>query len=177
MKKLLLAGISLAAMVGAADAADIRPVHRAPPPIMTPVSAYDWSGFYVGINGGGIWNGYSSGGLIGGTIGYNVQNGPWVFGVEGDLGFVSSGSHSYLGTVRGRIGFTWDRLLPYVTGGLAFTGGDTGGVIGAGLEYAFTPQLSAKAEYLYAGTNGGDNIFRLGLNYHFQPRGPLIARY
>ncbi len=172
MKKLLLVGISLAATAGAAAAADIRM-----PPVMTPASAYNWTGFYVGINGGGIWDGSTSGGLIGGTIGYNSQSGPWVLGLEGDLGYVSSGTHSYLGTVRGRVGYTWNRLLPYVTGGLALSRGDASGVIGAGLEYSFIPQLSGKAEYLYAGTNGGDNIFRLGLNYHFLPSGPPYTRY
>jgi opacity protein-like surface antigen len=81
------------------------------------------------------------GGLIGGTLGYNWQQGPWVFGIEGDYSWADiSGSsntcgagsglpHSCgtklesLGTARGRIGYatgatgTW---LPYVTGGLAF---------------------------------------------------------
>ena len=78
-----------------------------------------------------------SGGILGGTLGYNWQKGRWVFGLEGDYSWADiSGSsnvcgfpvHSCgtgldsLGTLRGRIGYTvgtsgtW---LPYVTGGLA----------------------------------------------------------
>lgn len=167
MNRLFLVGLSLAATIGAASAADMRTTYRERPSIMAPVSAYNWSGFYVGLNGGGFWDNGTGAGLIGGTLGYNFQNGPWVFGVEGDLGFVTSGDQSYLGTVRGRVGYTWDRLLPYVTGGLGFTDNETGGVIGAGLEYAFAPQFSAKVEYLYAGMNGGDHVFRVGLNYRF----------
>jgi len=79
----------------------------------------------------------------------------------------------YLGTVRGRIGWTWDRTVAYATGGLAygrvkvsgdfsgplpagvrqFTGSEkkteTGWTLGAGLEHAFARNLSAKVEYLY----------------------------
>ena len=66
---------------------------NAPPP---PAPAYNWTGFYVGINGGGgfghsDWsnalgtNGYNlSGAVVGGTIGYNYPLGQAVFGLEGD---------------------------------------------------------------------------------------------
>jgi outer membrane immunogenic protein len=98
MKKLVLAGAAVAALIaGPAMAADL-PV-KAPP--IVPV--YDWTGFYVGINGGysfgrsetdfnfpgfpivsGKFN--LNGGLAGGQAGYNWQFGPkMVFGVEGDL--------------------------------------------------------------------------------------------
>jgi outer membrane immunogenic protein len=81
-----------------------------------------------------------SGGVIGGTIGYNWQNGPWVFGIEGDYSWADiSGSSNVcgassgiphpcgskiesLGTLRGRIGYAMGATgnwLPYVTGGLA----------------------------------------------------------
>ena len=61
------------------------------------VAQYNWTGFYLGINGGGAWgdsdwNGFAvsnspSGGMIGGTAGYNWQGAgsPWVFGLEGDI--------------------------------------------------------------------------------------------
>ncbi len=83
----------------------------------------------------------------------------------------------YISTVRGRLGYAaWPNLLLYVTGGLAFGGvsesatfgqnlrpsflaageakgsafeNRTGWTLGAGGEYALTPALSAKFEYLY----------------------------
>ena len=58
MKKLLLGAVGLVAMgiSAPASAADLaaRPYTKAPPPMVAPV--YDWSGFYVGINGGGGWS-------------------------------------------------------------------------------------------------------------------------
>jgi outer membrane immunogenic protein len=80
------------------------------------------------------------GGILGGTLGYNWQNGPWVLGVEGDYSWANiSGSSNTcgatgpsphacgtnldsLGTFRGRIGYAMGATgnwLPYVTGGLA----------------------------------------------------------
>jgi len=99
MKKALLAGAAIAALtLGAfpAAAADLstRPVYKAP--TMVPV-VYNWTGFYIGVSGGGAWGTSEhtfpggthgpfdiDGGLVGGTVGYNWQAGNWVFGVEGD---------------------------------------------------------------------------------------------
>ena len=127
----------------------------------------------------------------------------------------------YFGTFRGRIGYAWDRTMIYATGGLAyaevensasffnaanqlqFDGGrrrmETGYTVGGGIEHAFSPNWSVKAEYLYydLGSNvvnvaavpggggvGGYNsrfendghIVRAGLNYKFGGA-PLMARY
>jgi len=150
-------------------------------------AVYNWTGFYAGINGGWGWGRGSlsgppptgnidgSGGLIGGTIGYNWQNGQLVWGVEADLdwsgidasrrcgpGVTCAVSNDWLGTARGRIGLAMDRWMPYVTGGLAFgdvsasvTGfpgkSDTraGWTLGAGVEFAIAPPWTAKFEYLY----------------------------
>jgi len=159
----------------------------------------------------------STSGFTGGAqAGYNWQLGNFVPGIEADIeGFSRSGSSStatttavvvgipitsiqtaamstsYLGTVRGRLGFlvtpTW---LAYGTGGFAyagvkasesllqsgtngFVGGDTtslielrpGWVVGAGTEWMFAPGWSAKAEYLHydLGTAGfGDVSFGVG---------------
>ena len=151
----------------------------------------------------------TSGGLVGGTIGYNYQINHFVIGAEGDIDWASiSGStttiacpagcktgDSWLATARGRVGYAADRFLPFVTGGAAFgniqatTAGLTtsttnaGWTIGAGLEFAITPNWSAKAEYLYVslgkfncGLNCGAttdnvsfnaNLVRGGINYHF----------
>ena len=49
MKKLLLSAIALAALTGSAMAADMA-VKAAPPPMVVPV--YNWTGFYIGANGG-----------------------------------------------------------------------------------------------------------------------------
>jgi outer membrane immunogenic protein len=186
MKRLCSALIGLMALTGTAAAADLaRPVpapyYKAPPAYV----AYNWSGFYVGINGGGAWgtskwdlNGGRniSGGLVGGTVGYNYQFGQAVFGVEGDIDwadingtssnatcpFGCKTSDSWLATVRGRLGYAADRFMPFVTGGLAVgdiraqtpgfgTQSDTnaGWTLGGGLEAALSQNWTVKAEYLY----------------------------
>ncbi len=111
MKKILSAVIGLAAlsMAAPASAADLaaRPYTKAPAMV---IAAYDWSGFYIGINGGGGWshkcwdrNSFTTGGnlvpvvqnpggpegchdatggTVGGQVGYRWQSAAWVFGVE-----------------------------------------------------------------------------------------------
>ena len=102
MKKFLLATVGLIALgiAAPASAADLaaRPYTKAPP---APVAViYDWSGFYIGANGGWgqsrncvdfvdvagtvIGDGCRerSGGLVGGQIGYRWQANQWVFGLE-----------------------------------------------------------------------------------------------
>jgi outer membrane immunogenic protein len=103
MKKFFLATVGLVAlgMAGPASAADLaaRPYVKAPPAPVIPV--YDWSGFYIGGNGGGGWSHTcfdvtnfrgpvafsegchdASGGVVGGQVGYRWQTAGWVFGVE-----------------------------------------------------------------------------------------------
>ncbi len=102
MKKLLLITTALVALGSPAMAADLaaRPYTKAPPAVAAAI--YDWSGFYIGINGGGGWSHNSwdltsfgglpaggaegshdaSGGTVGGQIGYRWQTGPVVFGIE-----------------------------------------------------------------------------------------------
>src|ERR1700730_10280666 len=102
MKKLLLVTSSLIALGAAAPAmaADLaaRPYTKAPPMI---AAVYDWSGFYIGANGG--WGSShkcwdfttpagafvaaegchdATGGVAGGQVGYRWQSGGWVFGLE-----------------------------------------------------------------------------------------------
>jgi outer membrane immunogenic protein len=96
-KLLLTAAIVSAGLINVASAADLparAPVYTKAPMVMP---AYDWSGFYIGINGGGAtsridWNadGFgdegthnASGGTVGGQIGYRWQvPSSWVFGLE-----------------------------------------------------------------------------------------------
>jgi outer membrane immunogenic protein len=190
MKRVLLSGVALAALVSAATAADIprRVERQVAAPVPYVAVAYNWTGFYVGINGGWGWGTGSlsgppptgdmdsSGGLIGGTVGYNWQNGQIVWGVEADIdwsgietdsrrcgvGVRCSVNNDWLGTARGRVGLAMDRWMPYITGGVAFgdvsasvTGfqgkSDTraGWTLGAGVEYAIAAPWTAKLEYLY----------------------------
>lgn len=193
---LVAAGLALG-LTQAASAADLgRPVYKAPPPAV--VAAYNWSGFYIGIMGGWgfgdvnstTFGGASSeidGGFVGGTIGWNWQapGSPWVFGVEADsawanieadatvfgAGLVATAFSEldYFGTARLRVGYAWDRLLWYVTGGVAWANNEigvsvagpgfvagtassnthVGWTIGGGLEWALADNWSAKIEYLY----------------------------
>src|SRR6185295_11065189 len=100
MKKFLLGTVGLLALgIGApASAADMAVKARPPAPVIAPI--YDWTGFYIGANGGwgqshNCWdfvdpvgvitaNGCRdrSGGLVGGQIGYRWQASQWVFGLE-----------------------------------------------------------------------------------------------
>jgi outer membrane immunogenic protein len=128
-----------------------------------------------------VFPAFNMNGWLGGvTAGYNFQSASWVFGIEADWSWGrvdgSSGdtvdfgcgrcrtSVDSIGTVRARLGYAFDRFLPYVTAGVAFTEyrasvGDpidqedsrtratfTGG---GGFEYAFYGNWSAKAEYLF----------------------------
>ena len=203
-----------------ASAADL-PRSSAPYKAPAYVAGYNWTGFYLGPNGGGAfgdsdWNAFAlgnspSGGMIGLTAGYNWQGAgsPWVFGLEGDIdwtfindtiacpvGIVCETKNNWLGTFRGRVGYAWDRIMPYVTGGVAFgdieanrttfvgvSDTNVGWTIGAGIEGAIYGNWTAKAEYLYAdlgnitctaaacGTATNVdlrlNILRAGANYRF----------
>jgi outer membrane immunogenic protein len=179
MKKLLTATVSAAALMiaaGSASAADMaaRPMYTKAPVAM----AYNWTGAYIGINGGGGWGDVgsvdTSGGFVGGTLGYNWQQGNGVFGIETDIAWsgidgttsfagvpVSAGS-DWFGTVRGRLGFAADRALWFVSGGLAygnvnvsapgFASTDTtnaGWALGGGVEFALQGPWTAKVEYLH----------------------------
>lgn len=135
-----------------------------------------------------------SGFAAGGQAGINFQSGQWVFGIEGDADYLSnkqsittspdftggtsSATHAYtldfLSTVRGRLGFAWDRALIYGTGGLAMADYQVqrtqnvaglapagtsqtvsnfrlGWAAGAGVEYAFSDMVTGRVEYLVAG--------------------------
>jgi outer membrane immunogenic protein len=146
MKKLLLITTGLVALGSTAQAADLaaRPYTKAPP--MVAAAIYDWSGFYIGINGGGGWshNSWSvlgfgdgshdaSGGTVGGQIGYRWQTGPVVFGIEAqgnwaDLsgsnvgpftGFTNHTKTDAFGLFTGQIGYAVNNVLLYAKGGAA----------------------------------------------------------
>ena len=184
MKKVLLAAL-MAGVASSAMAADL-PTRKGPPPAPAYYAPpFSWTGFYVGVNGGlgaaaagGGAFGSPSGGLVGGTVGYNYQIGQFVIGAEGaGLGgsqaraaastFVGSYSNKVDDTVtaRARAGIAMTApcstslpATPAPTSRPAFrgiasylvhSGWQNGGALGGGIEYAFTNNISVKAEYLF----------------------------
>src|SRR6202163_1241636 len=191
MKKFLLGTVALAALGAAAPAmaADLaaRPYTKAPA-YAAPI--YNWTGFYIGGHVGGAFAGDNSltgnngrflGGVQGGFDYQFAQS--WVFGVEAQYSWLSNNNNNgvvfpggvlvtskndQLGSVTGRLGYTWGPALLYVKGGyaysdynqsLTFLGAPVafalnsnhhdGSTVGAGLEYMFAQNWSGKIEYQY----------------------------
>jgi len=230
MKRFTLAacaGLLAAAMASSSFAADMPEPYKAP----AYSAPFNWTGFYAGINGGYAWgqsswsdptvgtssgNFNTSGGLVGGQLGYNWQTGAVVLGIETDADWMSvKGStaglggvcaldgggqcqtqQSWVGTTRARVGYAFDRWLPYVTGGVAYgniqavqptgttTNTNVGWAAGGGLEYGIDRNWSAKFEYLhidlgtanFMGAASGtstlavpvtNELVRVGVNYHW----------
>src|SRR5262249_2248055 len=131
MKKVLSGVVGLLALGAAApaSAADLpaRPYTKAPAMV---AAIYDWSGFYVGLNGGGGWSHKcwsltqaanvvivpplnegchdATGGTVGGQIGYRWQMSSWVFGIEAQgnwANFKGSNLNLLAGTTPGGVPF------------------------------------------------------------------------
>jgi outer membrane immunogenic protein len=155
MRKLLAGSIVLVALAAAPALAADMSATKTPVAKEPPVVVYTWNGFYIGLQGGSGWShvvqtdprpftsdAYQpNGGIIGGTLGFNVQYGHLVVGLEadgsgswikgytigtdplaGNCGGVPQRCFSNLesfATFRGRAGFAMDNVLPYLTGGLA----------------------------------------------------------
>jgi outer membrane immunogenic protein len=229
----VLAGVAILLSPFAAHAADLGV--KAPP---APAAAvYNWTGLYIGVNGGWGWgrqdplNLISSrfdrdsfdinGGMVGGTIGAQIQQGAIVLGFEADTDWADiTGSRitvptiagvplattldvntkmEAIATARARAGVALNNWLIYVTGGAAFiketaNGTTIAGVpcgtlgvlpscaeshwrpglaVGAGTEWGFASNWTAKAEYLYIAAMGTGistdhvNVVRAGINYKF----------
>lgn len=146
MKKLLALGL-MALWAFPALGADLPP-RTGSVPVVAAVPAYNWTGLYVGAHGGYGWGSTQDvtnagalrrdlyGGFGGVQAGYNWQFGNIVLGAEADVSFGSVAASwggvtqfdSYygkdaatmFGTVRGRVGYAFDRVLVYGTGGLAW---------------------------------------------------------
>ncbi|MBR0993836.1 porin family protein [Bradyrhizobium japonicum] len=195
-KNLLLAAVSLVALSATAPAlaADLaaRPYTKAPPMV---AAIYDWSGFYVGVNGGWgqtrdrrsfdptgtLLGSYDTdGATVGGQVGYRWQSGQWVFGLEAQGNWADiSGSTANLvapGTVRskldafglftGQVGYAWNNVLIYVKGGAAITDRN----------YQFlTPGGAVLAETGYDTRLGG--TVGAGLEYGFAPNWSIGVEY
>jgi len=187
VKKILLTTTGLIALgMAPAIAADLpaRAYTKAP---AAAIAINNWTGFYLGAMGGYAKENADdfalSGGFAGGTAGYNWQTGNVVLGLEADAAWADVGatvgvpglaSADYtiraMGTVRGRVGYAFDSVLLYGTGGYAWSdnrlsatlfgasGSDSqfhsGWTVGAGVEVMFAPKWSVKAEYLYKSLEG-----------------------
>jgi outer membrane immunogenic protein len=219
---------ALAADLGA------RPYTKAP--VYAPVAPiYNWTGFYIGGHVGGAFFSDDSiaGGLTSGSTsrflgglqgGYDWQFAPsWVFGIEAQYSWLTGGTDTItfpvgatnylyserqrgLGSVTGRIGYTWGPALLYAKGGYAFadysesltnlntgaavaiSNSQSGYTVGAGLEYMFAQNWSGKVEYQYYdfgkvdllpgySVRNDEHTVKAGLNYRFNWGGPVVAKY
>jgi outer membrane immunogenic protein len=124
MKTLVIGifGLAAAGITTAASAADLpaRTYAKSAPPAYV-AAVYDWSGFYVGVNGGwgGANNSWSliaaggpfaegttrgNGGTVGGQIGFRWQSGPAVFGIEAQGNWANlSGTNTSLAVLNAGI--------------------------------------------------------------------------
>lgn len=210
MKNILVAFGALLAASTAAKAADAIVYEEAPVAVVE--NAYNWSGVYVGVIGGGSFGDMrhdfdylgtdgslktsASGAFVGGQVGYDWQFDKFVVGAVADIAWSNHKSRvdlnlfpgtpfeenleaksqlDYLGTVRARLGYAaFDRGLIYAHGGWAYgrvktsisDGFDTiseknnknGYTVGAGVEYAFTQNMSFQTEYAYTDL-GRDSVY------------------
>jgi outer membrane immunogenic protein len=206
MTKIAFAALAvMAAGMTSAQAADMNYRSRAPYTVNQPLNGYSWAGPYLGGTLGYEWGSVSNSpakpsGIAGGvTGGYNWQSGNVVFGLEADLQGTGADdrfasykfSNPWFGTARGRIGYAFNNVMIYGTGGLAFgslqveqlglsqSQSAVGWTVGVGAEVGIYQNWTAKIEYLYVdlasnnysltgGTNGLDfGTVRIGVNYHF----------
>jgi outer membrane immunogenic protein len=240
MKKFLLGTVALVALGATAPAlaADLaaRPVYSKAPAYAAPI--YNWTGFYIGGHIGGEFGGNNgfpgtlnsnnSGSFLGGLQGgADYQFAPnWVIGIEGQYSWLSNNNSATfanglvynnnqrgLGSVTGRLGYTWGPAMLYAKGGYAYSNYNEsltfGGVpqpfalnsshhdgytVGAGLEYMFAQNWSAKVEYQYynfgstsfvtpvglvpfGSTRDDEHTVKAGINYRFNWGGPVVAKY
>ena len=202
MKKLIV-GAALAAISAAgASAADLPMQSYKSPPVVAQV--YNWTGFYVGVNGGYGWGTQdpmtplsnrfdrtsfnTSGGMFGGTIGAQIQQGYVVLGIEGDLdwanikgngistptigGLIIPGlpitlniatNVSAVGTARLRAGVAMNNWLFYATGGAAFIKSSATGTSIAGVPCGTLGVLPNCSASSLAARTGGRPWCRVGL--------------
>jgi outer membrane immunogenic protein len=237
MKKLLFCAAAMIAFAAPAVAADMPArTYTKAPDYTAPQVIYNWTGFYIGGHVGGAFAGDNSlqgsdarflGGVQGG---FDYQFAPtWVMGIEAQYSWLGGGNNNgvlfpggtlvtansdQLGSVTGRIGYTWGPALLYGKGGYAWRDNNNlavsiagvpqpfstdgsrrdGFTVGAGLEYMFAPNWSAKVEYQYynfgkttfntgpadvigARFRDDEHTVKAGVNYRFGWGGPVAAKY
>src|ERR1700739_1968965 len=146
MKKLLLGAAACIVFAAPAFAADLPArTYTKAPAYTAPQAVYNWTGFYVGGHIGGAFGGTNSLGGSNGQFLGGVQGGAdyqfatnWVIGAEAQyswltgnggsgttfpVGTVVTGNTQELGSVTGRIGYTWGPALLYAKGGYAWRDG------------------------------------------------------
>jgi len=197
MKKILIGTVASIVMAAPAFAADLPPrTYTKAPVYKAPQAIYNWTGFYIGGHLGGVFGGTTGGGFMGGVQGgADYQFAPnWVVGGEVEFSGIADNKtnvvfpgnvmvtqkNNELGSVTGRVGYTWGPGLVYAKGGYAFrdnyntavtmagvpkaftaTGAQTSGyTVGTGLEYMFAPSWSVTGEYQYY--NFGTTTFTTG---------------
>lgn len=177
----VIAAVSTLA-VAPASAADMAV--KAPP--IVPPAVYNWTGCYIGGNGGGLFahkhwtdpltgnttaNINISGGLGGVQAGCNYEfQKHWVVSLQADYDGVSANgsytnlvtTHIYtanirsLGSVTARAGYAWDRFLGYVKAGGAW---ERDGYNGAVLATGFVDQIASQTRSGWTGGVGGEYAF------------------
>jgi outer membrane immunogenic protein len=153
----------------------MAPENSAPQPQQSAYSAYDWSGLYLGAQGGYSWNKAKylgteqnlNSGSAGAHAGYNFQTGNIVYGIENDFNYnIEKGKEADLqwdASGRARVGYALDRTLFFTTAGVAATGGKVdvptvgkkddiliGWTAGGGVEHALTDNILVRGEYRYS---------------------------
>jgi outer membrane immunogenic protein len=190
MEKLILgaaaAALTLLSTALTAQAADL-PQRAAPAPAPVMVYAYDWTGFYIGGNGGygsnrACWGNFAgfntegcnskSGGMVGGQGGYRWQAGQFVFGLEaeGDWanmrasipsvfrpGWTDSSKVTSVGLFTGQVGWAVNAALFYLKGGAALTNNN------------FLVQNAVGTGIYYASSNRLGGTIGVGFEYGFTP--------
>lgn len=205
IKAFAIASVFAVVAASGANAADLVKQDYVPAatPIIS-VPSFSWSGAYIGGQvgygfGSSKFKDYGTSikpnGFLGGVYaGYNFDTGSNVIlGIDGDFSYdtlkkslkssLSSGDPASLesklqwsGAVRGRVGYAFDRFMPYVAGGVAFgnlknsfrSGTDslnnsktmTGWTVGTGIDYAATDNVILRLEYRY--TDFGKKNFDFG---------------
>ena len=207
-RTLPMTAFGLLALFAVPAAAADRPLPRVQEwPAYTAPRTYNWNGIYAGIHSGAAFDRFDGAAkksrnevLLGGQLGYNMQLGNMVFGMEGDMsmnglsssskrrGAGTSADMRYVSTLKARAGVAFDRVLVYGTGGLAYgnmkasdgllskTKSKLGYVVGAGAEYGITNNLTAKLEYNYVSLGKqnfqfGGNRTRIGVTEHLVKAG------
>jgi outer membrane immunogenic protein len=154
-------------------------------------SSYGRSGFIVGVQSGMSWQ-FSNNIVLGYESDYNYTDGN-SSNSGGWGGLALNNDLRYFGAERLRFGYAFGRILPYVTGGLAYGQFHTNGIfnaggllfptadsnwqagwtVGAGVEYAVFNNISVKAEYLYASMQGTSGM---GVGYNAATLAPVAYR-
>lgn len=154
-----------------------------------------WKGMYLGGHIGGTFGEVSEGGfeedvegVIGGVhLGYNIENGSTVFGIEGDFSFSDANIDNtdvdldFLASIRGRVGYATNKTLIFATAGVAWAQfsfdndeiSEAGYVVGAGVEHKFADNVSIRGEILHYGFEFDEDdvdydatVIRTGLSWH-----------